>query len=522
MNHHRNDAGFADDPEGYAQGAARVAPGRVTLTGRMGPSAGAVARALRGDTTAATSAPPSVQLDGGRPVLDDPFALHTIAAAGVTGTGGELPHLASIQRSFGHHDVTGVRAHVGGAAAEAAVQIGADAYATGDQVAFAGAPDLRQAAHEAAHVVQQRGGVQLDGGVGQAGDVYEHHADAVADLVVRGESAAALLDTMAAGGGGRAAVQRWQTIGTEEYRPGLDRLIGETPVTRISVDVGTEAEWRRALARAGENAHLISFLRAAYVPAEGFAAHAAAHMVQHPALRLATIGAGLPLRSSRELSRVPTHEERMRLAKALYLRREWQMAEHLTEGLLPRLVDECQPDLLDATARGGHTISPGEAERAGGLAGRDGAEHMVASAGGSLLQAIAGYLAADSDRVRLERDALIRQAGYVIRGAVDAVDAADAADRASYETLVDGVVATVLGSLPGPVPRLLRMPARSLARALVDAMSNPASARARLERIHRGATELITGFDYARAGMDDAARLGHQRALRSAVDSAIM
>jgi hypothetical protein len=124
----------------------------------------------------------------------------TVAARGVAEASAPLPHLAPIQRAFGHHDVRGVRAHVGGAAAEAAAQIGADAYATGDQVAFAGAPDLRQAAHEAAHVVQQRGGVQLDGGVGQAGDVYEHHADAVADLVVRGESAAALLDTMAAGG----------------------------------------------------------------------------------------------------------------------------------------------------------------------------------------------------------------------------------------------------------------------------------------------------------------------------------
>jgi hypothetical protein len=42
-------------------------------------------------------------------------------------------------------------------------------------------------------VVQQRAGVHLTGGVGEAGDQYERHADAVAGLVVSGGSAEALL-----------------------------------------------------------------------------------------------------------------------------------------------------------------------------------------------------------------------------------------------------------------------------------------------------------------------------------------
>ncbi len=71
--------------------------------------------------------------------------------------------------------------------------MGASAYATGNQVAFAGQPDLHTAAHEAAHFVQQRQGVQLYGGVGVVGDVYERQADAVADAVVAGKSAAGLL-----------------------------------------------------------------------------------------------------------------------------------------------------------------------------------------------------------------------------------------------------------------------------------------------------------------------------------------
>jgi uncharacterized protein GlcG (DUF336 family) len=57
--------------------------------------------------------------------------------------------------------------------------------------------DLHTAAHEAAHVVQQRGGVQLRGGVGISGDVYERHADEV----VAGGSAESLLDRLAPGPG---------------------------------------------------------------------------------------------------------------------------------------------------------------------------------------------------------------------------------------------------------------------------------------------------------------------------------
>src|SRR6185503_888478 len=66
------------------------------------------------------------------------------------------------------------------------------------------APDLHTAAHEAAHVVQQRAGVQLKGGVGEAGDPYERHADAVASLVVQGASAESLLDQFAGPSAGPA------------------------------------------------------------------------------------------------------------------------------------------------------------------------------------------------------------------------------------------------------------------------------------------------------------------------------
>jgi len=136
--------------------------------------------------------------------------VHEAAQQGIAGPSGPLPHLGTIQALFGRHDVSQVKAHVGGEASGAAQQMGAHAYATGDHVAFREVPSLHLAAHEAAHTVQQRGGVQLAGGVGREGDGYERHADAVADLVVQGKSAESLLDVHAGRGGGHAggAVQR--------------------------------------------------------------------------------------------------------------------------------------------------------------------------------------------------------------------------------------------------------------------------------------------------------------------------
>ncbi|MGH9883960.1 MAG: eCIS core domain-containing protein [bacterium] len=128
-----------------------------------------------------------------------------VAGRGVAGTGSPLPHLDRIQASFGRHDVSGVQAHHGAAAATATHELGAKAYAFGDAVAFGGSPDLHTAAHEAAHVVQQRGGVHLKGGIDQPGDDYERHADAVADRVTAGQSAESLLDQMAGGSGEAAA-----------------------------------------------------------------------------------------------------------------------------------------------------------------------------------------------------------------------------------------------------------------------------------------------------------------------------
>lgn len=179
------------------------APGKVTLTGHL----------RGGSRPEVHQHPPASPIQRRAAVSsDDPFGLHlsadphAVAAAGTAGGGQQLPYLDQIQASFGRHDVSGVSAHRGGSADRAAQALGARAYARGNDVVLGeGGGDLHTVAHEAAHVVQQRGGVALKSGVGEVGDRYEQHADAVADLVVQGRSAEGLLDVYAGGAGGASA-----------------------------------------------------------------------------------------------------------------------------------------------------------------------------------------------------------------------------------------------------------------------------------------------------------------------------
>ena len=138
------------------------------------------------------------------PIATAGSGTEAIAAQGVRGAQGPLPHLATIQPLFGDHDLRGVRAAIGGGAASAGRRLGAAAYAQGDRVGFRRSPDLFTAAHEAAHVVQQRSG-RVAAGRAHPGDALEREADAAAQRVVRGESAAGGLGARAGGGAGESA-----------------------------------------------------------------------------------------------------------------------------------------------------------------------------------------------------------------------------------------------------------------------------------------------------------------------------
>jgi hypothetical protein len=194
-------------------------PGRQTLVQAKAASAGLAVRGAQATgsrSSVVQSKSPCPSCGGARgerqlpvqarsaqqPAVPPAGDIHGLAAAGVSGSAGTLPHGDRIQRLFGpRHDVSSVQAHVGGAAQTACTAMGAEAYATGNSVAFSATPSLHLAAHEAAHVMQQRAGVHLSGGVGKVGDEHERHADAVADRVVAGQPAEDLLVQYSPGAG---------------------------------------------------------------------------------------------------------------------------------------------------------------------------------------------------------------------------------------------------------------------------------------------------------------------------------
>ncbi|WP_426752914.1 eCIS core domain-containing protein [Myxococcus sp. Y35] len=132
--------------------------------------------------------------EAGGTVESRPSAIRREAHAGVKDANAPLPHFALLQQAFGRHDLSNIKARVGGEAALASDRMGAHAFTMGNRIAFRAPPDLRLAAHEAAHAVQQQAGVQLHDGVGHPGDPYERQADEAADAVVRGETAEPILN----------------------------------------------------------------------------------------------------------------------------------------------------------------------------------------------------------------------------------------------------------------------------------------------------------------------------------------
>jgi hypothetical protein len=122
--------------------AASTAVGKSTLTERLTPIG---------------AAPPAVQTHAGPGGGPGPERVREAAGRGISGSATSLPHAAAIQRAFGPaHDVSHVQAHVGDAAAGACRDMNASAYATGNHVAFASAPDLHIAAHGAPGSVPPR------------------------------------------------------------------------------------------------------------------------------------------------------------------------------------------------------------------------------------------------------------------------------------------------------------------------------------------------------------------------------
>lgn len=117
-----------------------------------------------------------------------------IGESGFKGGGGEIPHRAAMEQSFGR-DFGNVQAYSGSAAVQANEDLGSNAYAMGNQIAFKSAnPSEALVAHELTHVVQQTegpaGSGSSHGGVDTSG---EAQAEAVESAVASGRPASSVL-----------------------------------------------------------------------------------------------------------------------------------------------------------------------------------------------------------------------------------------------------------------------------------------------------------------------------------------
>lgn len=172
---------------------------------KLAPPAGAK---QTGDTKS-REAPQKVHPSSVAPQQARSAADHSAALAGsvaaITGDAGDVrgdsptqgstnpyPHFEMIQQAFGSYDISGVKTMPEMPTAGRAATVG-------DTVAIAPSASSRTAAHEAAHVVQQRAGKTPEGGVSRPGDALERHADLVADAVTSGASAEPLLGQLGAG-----------------------------------------------------------------------------------------------------------------------------------------------------------------------------------------------------------------------------------------------------------------------------------------------------------------------------------
>ena len=150
-----------------------------------------------------------------------------VAAEGFSGSAGEVPHRKEMEQSFGQ-DFGHVKSYTDGNAAKASNELGAHAYAVGDQVAFGSAnPDKATVAHELTHVMQHTGtGPARKASAGGADGIDvsgEGEAEAVEAAVASGKPARSVWEGDAGEKGGKgtgaAGPARKQTGGKA---PALD------------------------------------------------------------------------------------------------------------------------------------------------------------------------------------------------------------------------------------------------------------------------------------------------------------
>ena len=126
-------------------------------------------------------------------VKNPPTSTTMVSSLTSLGASTNYPHIDRIQESFGKHSVQHTKSYINDQATAANKALGAKAFTLDETVAFAEYPNLWTAADEAAHVVQQRFGLQRSGKIHYSNDPLEAQANQVADIVSRGSSAESFL-----------------------------------------------------------------------------------------------------------------------------------------------------------------------------------------------------------------------------------------------------------------------------------------------------------------------------------------
>lgn len=155
-----------------------------------------------------------------------------VAEEGFQGKAGPLPFQAQLERSFGV-PLGGVKAYTDENAQHTTAKLGADAYASGNRVAFGTAnPTMGLVAHELTHVLQHTGKgsakKSTNGGGGGIETSGEHEAEAVESAVAAGRPASSALQ----GEGGKGGKV------TDDNGPGPALKAGQKPALSTPFSTG--------------------------------------------------------------------------------------------------------------------------------------------------------------------------------------------------------------------------------------------------------------------------------------------
>lgn len=277
------------------------------------------------------------------------------------------------------------------------------------------------------------------------------------------------------------AIQRWASLGEENYHSpphtpeGVGVIAGVPPpgegtvVTRTNpIMVGDarrgqqlpgESEWRSFIGSGGRSAAVgvYAFLRAAQLSDEQWLRHVRRYSAGNPAQSQLLRDVGVRFQSADRRIRRPTDDEKMALAKAIYLRGQSGISFdlHAFPGLaelVTQFMQAMQPRLIATMAEHNIRFGAESMEPVTRAASQRQISTMIGSATGSLNQAVATYarwhrlgqrvragspgrIEADRRKVQAAREA--EMAGQALRGIADEAAEIRREEIERYRAIID-------------------------------------------------------------------------------------